>query len=516
MKRRYIILVMVLITGFYSCVEDEYMAPTEFSDLGWYTSFLRDAAYVTSVGQFETLSDLSQGAVEHIWSIESGNFFLEGPISKNDTILTEFIINEGDTMSIDKTIHVLFQRPGIQRVRLINKFRDSVAFRGIDTVSTKWDGEFWVMDTTFLVDVYDKIKAVAEISYQDETVARGEDTLYVEAGTAVELIDRSTQGRPNARNWQVSYVETDEVMANNADSVALIPFNKLGVYRAVLTASRTGETIPPGTGRDTIPNPIKVIPSSKPFVLSEDIVELEDQTLRLSFNGEFKPFSGGTELFTVKVNGEDFSIASVQPYANNPTKLDIKLAQAIYRSDEVTVSFEGGKLTSVDERSPQAFAEIPVVMHAANLLDNTAYGFEDGGAGWAPMADNGATIEFTTERSASGNYSLKLTKTADQAAGKIESINAPFNLVEGITYVFSYKVFIEEGTTAPSFSLWLLPNWKQFWESIANKPRGEWVEVSLEYEAIAGDSNRRFMIQVPQNGTFYFDDFWVMEKEVRP
>ncbi|AWW29550.1 hypothetical protein DN752_05065 [Echinicola strongylocentroti] len=516
MKRRYILLVFVFIAGLHSCVEDEYIAPTEFSDVGWYTSFLREPSYVTSVGQFESFSDLSQGAVAHTWSIDSGNFFLEGPISRNDTILTEFIINEGDTVSTEKTIHVLFQNPGIQYVRLVNKFRDSVAFRGLDTVSTKWDGEFWVMDTAFMVDVYDSIRAEAEMKYLEETIARGEDTLFVEAGTEVAFIDRSTQGRPNARNWQIRNVDTEEVVNNSADSVALIPFNKLGVYRAILTASRTGETIPPGTGRDTIPNPIKVIPSSKPFELTEDIVELEDQTLRMSFNGEFKPFSGGEELFTVKVNGEVFDITSVQPYAANPTKLDIKLAQEIYRPDVVTVSFAGGELASVDERTPKAFTDIPVVMHSANLLDNTAYGFEDGGAGWKAMWDNDSEVAFTTELAATGDYSLKVIKNEEHAGGKIHSINAPFSLEPGKTYLFKYKIYVEEGTTAPSVSLWLLPNWKQFWESAADKPRGEWVEVTTEYEAIQGDANRRFMLQIPGNGTFYFDDFWVMEKEVRP
>ncbi|WP_044202133.1 carbohydrate binding domain-containing protein [Echinicola pacifica] len=516
MRRQYLYIFIVMLAGMYSCVEEDYTAPSEFSDLGWYTSFLREPSYVTSVGEFESFSDLSQGAVEHSWTIQSGNYFLKGPISKSDTILTEFIINEGDTLSGDKTIHVLFQEPGIQYVRLVNKFRDSVAFRGLDTVSAKWDGEYWVMDTSFMVDVYDKIKALGIMKYNSEVIDRGPDTLYVEAGTQVEFVDMSEQGRPNTRNWQIRNLSTKLYVANSPDSVAMIPFNKLGVYQAFLTSSRTGETIPPGSDRDTIPNPIKVIPSSQPFELTGDIVELEDQTIRMSFNGEFEPFSGGTELFTVMVNGQAFDVASVVPAASNPTKLDLKLTQEIYRPDVITVSFAGGELLSLDERSPGAFMDIPVKMHTANILNSVTYGFEDGGDGWEAMWDNGATVEFSTEQAATGNFSLKVSKTADQAAGKIHSINAPFSLEDGKTYLFKYKVYVVEGTTTPSVSLWLLPNWTQFWESIDNKTRGEWVEVTTEYEANADDLNRRFMLQLPQNGTIYFDDFWVMEKEVRP
>ncbi|GAB3658822.1 hypothetical protein GCM10028791_31990 [Echinicola sediminis] len=507
---------MAVFTSLVSCMEEDYIAPSDFSDLGWYTSFLREPVYLTSVGNFESFSDLSQGAVEHTWTIGSGNFFLDGSISRKDTLLTEFIINEGDTVSTAKTIHVLFQKPGVQYVRLINKFRDSVAFRGIDTVGTKWDGEYWVLDTAFMVDVYDKVEALSQIEYNGELVSRGEDTLYVEAGTKVEFTDLSTKGRPNARSWQIRDIQSAQNIAGSQDSVALIQFNKLGVFQAFLNASRSGEKIPAGSDRDTIPNPIKVIPSSQPFELSGDIVELEDQTLRMSFNGEFKAFSGGTDLFKVMVNGVEFDVSSVSPAASDPTKLDLKLTQEIYRPDEILVSFEGGQLLSLDERSPKPFMEVPVKMHTVNLLNNAAYGFEDGGEAWEAMWDNGATVEYSTEQAASGNYSLKVTKTEGQAQGKIHSINAPFSLEQGKTYLLNYKIFVAEGTTSPSISLWLLTNWKQFWENVADKPRGEWVEVSIEYTALAGDINRRFMLQIPQNGTFYFDDFWVMEKEERP
>ncbi|MDN5211754.1 carbohydrate binding domain-containing protein [Fulvivirgaceae bacterium BMA12] len=510
MKNKLIILAL-FISGLFIACEEDNIEPANFSDAAWYTSIFRtpDNEYKIGIDDFISFSDLSQNVVDHNWTIPGGNFFLEGPITRQDSLLDEFIVNAGDTVSEDMTVHVLFKKSGLQTVKLYNTFTDSVAYRGLDTIPAQQINGKWVIENIFVVDVYDTIVADVSIRQKGAIVPLGSDTIFVEAGDELEFIDITTIGRPDTRSWSVAG-------ESSSDSVATIVFKKLGVFHASFTSSRTGQNIPGDWDPLKIPNPIKVIPSSKPFVLTGDIVELEDETIQVPYNGEFQPFINQEQFFTVKVNDVSFDISSVGINSQDATLLEIKLVDKIYRPDVITVSYAGGDLQSTDTRSAGAFTDVPVVMHDVNLLSQAAYGFEDGGTAWAARWDNNADFEFTTDKAASGTYSVKVDKKDGQANGGIESVNAQFDLEAGKTYVYRYKVWVDPSSAGNgTFDTWYLGQWKHFWVDAVNVPKGEWHTVTHEYTAGADETTRIF-VRILDTGIYYFDDFYIVEKEERP
>tara|TARA_R110002124_G_scaffold94717_1_gene238838 strand:+ start:518 stop:2044 length:1527 start_codon:yes stop_codon:yes gene_type:complete len=486
----------------------EYVEPESYSAVGWYTSNFREATYKIGIDDFVSFSDISRNATTHKWKISEGNYFLEGTITRKDTILEPFIKKDAGLESIDKTVHVYFKKGGMQSVNLRNTFPDSVAFFGADTLYSVREGNVWVIDKTFMVDVYDTI--VPQFVIRQDGVAKplSKDTIFVEAGGKLEFVDLTKVGRPDTRKWTIGKV-------SSADSVATISFNTLGVFSASLNLSRTGLNIPPDFEFVKIPNPIKVIKSSKPFVLTGDIRELAEETIQIPFNGEFAPFNGKAAFFKVMVNGKEFKVSSIVASPTDATKLNLKLVDKIYRPDVITVSLlTGSGLVSADERAVNTFADKAVMMHDVNLLPSAAYGFENGGASWAPNADNTAKYEFTSEKVASGNFSLKIVATT--GIGGFISEKAPFSLKSGTTYIYSYKVWIDPTSAAKSINTWILPNWQQFWTSTAAIKTGNWETVTRDV-VYTGDPNGRYLyIHLPELGTYYFDDFYLVEKEVRP
>ncbi|WP_025761183.1 carbohydrate binding domain-containing protein [Dyadobacter tibetensis] len=504
MKKNITTLLLAFVTLLVGCSR-EYVEPSSFSDVGWYTSNFTQQTFKIGIDDFISFTDVSQNTLTHTWEISEGNHFLEGVITRRDTVLEKFIKKDAGLVSSDPTVHVYFKKGGIQTVRLRNTFPDSVTFRGLDTLHSVKEGNVWVIDKTFMVDVYDTI--VPQIEIRQDGVVRplSKDTIFVEAGGKLEFVDLTTIGRPDTRRWTIGSI-------SSTDSVASIAFNSLGVFNATFNSSRTGLNIPPDGDFIKIPNPIKVIKSSKPFVLTGAIRELENETIQVPFNGEFAAFSNKVNFVEVKVNGQAFKVQSVLA---NKTNLDIKLVEKIYRPDVITVSLlPGSGMKSVDEREVQPFSNQPVIMHDVNLLPASVYGFEGAGTGWVPYSTNTASYEFTTAKAASGSYSLKVDVTS--GAGGFTSEKAPFSLKNGVTYVYSYKVWIDANSPAKSLNTWILPNWQQFWTSIANVKTGKWETITREIK-YEGDPNGRYLyIHLPEAGSYYFDDFYLVEKEVRP
>lgn len=349
---------------FIAC-DDEYEPPFELSDVGFYTSKGTLGDLQLNLDDYMSFSDLSQGAVSHSWTIENSDVFLEGPIDRTDTILERFIIEPRSNVSFEKTVHVLFQTSGMKKVRLRNTFNEMVTFKGnrngedYEMPAVKNGGEVYVIDTTFMVKVYPKLVPVVKVSNQGQVVNHeANDTIYVEAGNSLEFTDLSTIGEPTGRNWNITralapgeeVAENPPVISSSGDSVANITFNRLGSFRANVNISRSGQNIPSDFASYSINAPIRVIPSSQPFELTGEVKELEDETIQVPYNGEFAPFGGQEEFFTVMVNGVEFDIASVTINANDGTKLDIKLVDPIYRPDVITVSYSGGAIESADTR----------------------------------------------------------------------------------------------------------------------------------------------------------------------
>lgn len=539
MKNNIKILTLLLFGFLIGCTDDSYDAPNTFSDVGFYTSQGQAPTLQVNIYDFITFSDLSQGTVDHEWTINPANFFLKGPIHRKDSILEKFITNPGASKSTENTINVLFYESGLQEVNLYNTFKDSVAFRGYQDgepyfMSSEKVGDKWVIDTTFVVKVYDTIITEIDVKQFDVSVDyKSTDTIYVEAGDNLEFIDNTTIGEPTGRFWFVKNTLPDgsignETVASSSNQTAQIVFKKLGKFTAGITASRTGQNIPADYDQYIIPAPIKVIPSSKPFIQLGNITELEDETIKVPFNGEFLPFLNQEEFFKVTVNGIEFPVAEVKRNADDLTILELTLEDPIYRPDVILVSLlEGSALQSTDTRKPVPFVDAPVMMHNVNLLPAGIAGIEDGGNqgkdSWKTRwNNNGGLVEFTTDKAASGDWSMKLTMPAGAANIMADAQLAnPLVLDPNKTYLIEYKVYVESSTVLPNESgLWFLPNWGyQMWKGF-DYPQGEWKTQTAEYKG--GTAFTILWLRVLPNAdktsdlVAYYDDFYMVEKEVRP
>lgn len=533
MKNIFLISV-VLIASFWACQDDDYDAPNEFSDVGIYTSQGLSPLAI-NIFDYITFANLSQGYTHHEWTIDEGNFFIEGPFAWRDSmeVYEERIINPGETTSTEKTINVYFKQSGFQNVRMFNIFDEYVEFRGFQdgapyTMKSENVNGKWVIDTTFTVKVYDTIIPEIEVRQAGALLdLESTDTIYVEAGDVLEFTDVTTIGEPTGRFWwvrtpSIEGVEPETVASSNQE-VANIVFKKLGVFEAGVNVTRSGQNIPGDGETLVIERPIKVIPSSKPFELTGTIAEQEDETIRIPFNGEFAPFFNAEAFFEVKVNGTLFPIASVAVNDDDATFIDIVLQDPIYRPDVITVSLlDGSGIQSTDTRTPVSFTDVPVAMHDVNLLGPNFGSFEDAGASWQPFAPawgaNQGGLEWTTERAYHGDYSMKMTMTNGERCAAEAYLDQPIIFEPGVTYEVKYWLYIESTTNRPgSFALWFLNQWAQHWGNI-NQPVGQWVEMS--YEITDWSPLARLYHRInPVAGAdmvVYFDNFYIVKKEERP
>ncbi|ARV16605.1 hypothetical protein [Polaribacter sp. SA4-12] len=530
MKNKLILLTLLIATFFVACDKDndEYEAPNSFSDVGFYTSLLRQGDKKINIDDFISFTDLSHGATEHTWTITEENFFLGGPIDRLDSVYTDKIINRGETTSDEPTVHVLFTKGGLTSVNLYNTFKDSVTFSGfyedndgnpdnnIRTLASIRVGDKWVIDTTFVVDVYDTIVSKILIKQQGVVVPHATelDTIYVEAGDVLDFVDVTTIGRPNTREFRIA----GEV---GQDSVSTIIFKKLGVFEGSAAISRTGENIPGDYDYYEIPAPFKVIPSSKPFVLTGDIAELEDEVIQVPFNGEFQPFINQEQYFNVMVNGNNFPVKIATLNSSDATIIELTLNEPIYRPDVITVSLlDGSTLESTDTRKPVLFTDMPVGMdQGINIMDADEASFEgEMGNGWIylPPWGNKGIVEFTTDMASHGLKSAK----CDLATGSpifFEGKNASFEVEAGKNYDVMYDVYIENGSSVAEWTIYMFPSWgaDKFWNG-GNIAQGVWVSKTGTFESKATENRIISPRLIGSNGVVYFDNFVVREQEVRP
>ncbi|MDO6761289.1 SwmB domain-containing protein [Tamlana sp. 2_MG-2023] len=533
MKNKIYLGIILLFVALVGCqTDDAYDAPTELSDVGFYTSQGQALELQLNVFDFMTFSDLSQGATDHTWFFDTGISMLEGPIERNDTDYEARIIYPGARSSNEKTINLYFQESGIKTVRLYNTFKDSVTFRGnngVDDyyVGSEWIDNKWVIDTTFNVKVFDTIISEIIVKQNSQIVNhKSTDTIYVEAGELLEFTDITTIGEPTGRTWNIFDLDTETNYTSSSDSIANIQFNKLGNFRGSISTNRSGENIPADGDVYGIPAPIKVVASSKTFEINDDIYEMEDETIVIAYNGEFEPFTNQEQFFTVMVNGVQFPVASVEINGNDATKLNLTLADPIYRPDVITVSYTGTEIKSTDTRTASMFSDVPVIMDATNLVPENLATLEANDGAWTNFWSNEGTVSYSTEQAASGSYSLKLEIASGQAKAEADgTLDQALDFDGTKTYTVTYKMFIADGATGTDgkaeIKLFLLTNWD--WNSSDDnflQPSGQWVTVSKDYNSTKPLS--KFYLRIlsnaskTTNATVYFDDFTIMEKEVRP
>ncbi|MDO6809700.1 hypothetical protein Q4603_13835 [Zobellia galactanivorans] len=530
-------ILAVLAILFVGCDDNEYEAPFPFSDIGFYTSKGTLDNLQVNIDEYLSFTDLSQGAVSHKWTIEASDAFLEGPIDRQDTILEKFIIEPRTTTSYEKTVHVLFQSSGTKKVRLHNTFNEMVVFKGnrgdVDyEMPAKKEGDVYVIDTTFLVKVYPRLVPKIKVRNDDVVVNHeATDTVYIEAGSSLEFTDLTTIGEPTGRTWSVrkalkpgDEVAENPVLNSSGDSIANITFNSLGSFRVSMNSSRSGQNLPGAFASYQMTAPVKVIPSSKPFELTGAIRELEDETIQVPYNGEFTPFGGQEEFFTVMVNGEAFEVASVTVNEDDATKMDIKLAAPIYRPDVITVSYSGGTIESTDTREALPFTDEPVIMSTVNLVPEAISGLETGADSWGTFWSNKGTVEYSTEQASTGNYSLKLQIEPGQDNAEASAMfENPIIFEEGKSYIVSYDMYVKPGVVGSAdaeMGLFLLQNWNFQVRTLFEHPEGVWVTITNEY--VNTSSLSQFYLRILTNAdkttaaTVYYDNFSIIEKEERP
>ncbi|WP_143470422.1 hypothetical protein [Labilibaculum filiforme] len=531
MKNIKILFLFSALAMLFAC-EADYEPLNDYSDVDWYTSTFGDAKLV-GVDNYLSFSDLSQNYIDHSWSFAdtSGCKFLKGVIVRQDTSFTQFIDKDLDEVSTKETVSILFTKPGVQGIRLRNTFPHPVTFEGLDTLVAVKEGDVWVIDTTFMVDVYDTIQSAFKVFKEDIEIANVDfnqqvtladsaswPTVEIEAGASLKFVDMTEKGRPNLITWSVNGGSP----STSTDSAAVVNYYRLGTFFARQTAARSGENLPFGNKMKYVPLKIKVIKSSLPFEIVGTITEKSDETIQMSVSGELVEFTDKEEFFTVHVtnpNGFDkiVPVSSVSRNASFGNIIDLKLSEAIYGNDVVTVSYAGGNLESLDERTLQGFTDILVTPHVVTLTSESVYGFESGADDW--ISTNAPTVAYSTEQVASGNYSIKLTSVAGEDWTRCTSENNPVELEAGKTYTIKYKVWIDPSTTTASMGPWFYWNdgagGQQFWTGLNPLARGEWISFSRD-QVVPDAGPGFFSFRVNGDAILYFDDVTIIETDNRP
>ncbi len=540
MKNKIILMLIALSALFVGCTTNEYEAPGDISAVGFYTSTGTDAEINTALFGYTTFSDLSQGVIDHSWTIDEGNFFLKGPISfkENSKDFETKIINPGSTVTNDKTAIIYFKKAGNQKVRLYNTFDKFVNFRGsryseADGKDVEYDfpakqiGDKWVIDTTFVVKVFDTLTPEVIVRKDGVVIDHMTSTpIEIEAGESLNFEDISTLGEPTNRYWFVRAKGTKVDINNSNDLRTDLAFNKLGNFVAGITISRIGENIPFGNKTKIFKLPIKVIPSSKPFTLVS-VKEAEDQTIKVEYAGEFDTFESNALDFKVLVNGVDATISSVTLNSSNSTIIDIKLLDVIYNNDVIKVSLLDPKdVKSVDTRTPVTFTDEIVKMFDKNAA---LFNFDTATSlNWSAITSPDANSTISTSLSTtifnSATQSFKL-ENENFEGGKwsgFENTTDTFVLEKGIKYKIEYKFYKTAGSTI-NMNGPFIANLEgqgnfQFWNNVvASAPVDTWVTVKPNQVLIPNNrsENATFFLRHNGTGTIYFDDLRIYEVDER-
>ncbi|GAB1855496.1 hypothetical protein MHTCC0001_03300 [Flavobacteriaceae bacterium MHTCC 0001] len=519
-----LLFILVIAAIFTACTNnnDEYEAPNSFSDVGWYVAYPEanlPETLLTNKDDYITFSDLSQNATAHNWIIEQGNFYLETPIQRNDSISSDKVIGSGTSTA--KTVAVWFRNSGLNEVTLRNTFSEKVTLRGPDGLRVEADSigpDEWLYEKTFVVDVYDTIVPIIRVQQKGVVLDHtSNDTIYVEAGDSLEFFNETTQGRPNDWTWNVAG-------STSLEENPSIVLKKLGVFtNNNVLMRRTGNGIPTDSDRYQIPAPIRVIPSSQPFQLLGAITELENQLIQIPFNGEFAPFVNQEQYFTVTLNGVESTNFTISINDTDATILDLMFNEPIYRDDDIVISYDGsGTLESTDTRSPEPFSEtVSMFQHEVVVYD-----FEDVSThpNWIAHNSNIATtiVEISTDVAASGNYSMKIDASAGSGFwSAFQNFVEQYSLTAGTTYQLEYKIYKLPGAAINMNGPWITRDGGgtvfQFWNNVVRNAADEtWTTVSPggRHTATGGD-DYEFYLRHNGQGVLYIDDIRILEVDQR-
>ncbi|WP_068473038.1 hypothetical protein [Saccharicrinis aurantiacus] len=550
MKNIKLLFIFTILSAFMAC-EPEYEPLNDYSAIDWFTTAFGNEAKV-SIDKYMSYSDLSQNELSHTWSFSdtSGCVFLKGPISAQDKIFDEFIDEDAGNESTDKTVHVLFTKGGRQALRLYNTFSEEVTFYGNDTLYSNYtDGE-WVIDTTFIIDVYDSIQPAFKVYKEDvEIISVPYDSIPLQSekdlwtvvevtfGNSLMFVDLTEKGRPDTYSWEFTGA-TPEI---SEDSVSMIAFNSIGTFTGKYKASRSDEDLTASKTK-IIPLKIKVIASNEELVFKE-ANKSSSNIIGLQISGGIAPFTGQEATFTVHAtneNGfdEDITVSEAKVNELDATIIDLVLADEVYNNDVITVTYTGNKIESLDERILSKFSDELVKVFVGNILDEEMASFEDADVlinsdYWKSEVKGTGTAEYSTEQAASGNQSIKGENpgTSGNQMRFTSSLGGLLNIEAGVTYTVRYKRFVTDGSDSAGGDKFyigglnetqinkaenLLDPGKNCHEFVGT-PLGVWYEMEFDWTADKDYVDAFFTLQVnPKVGTFYYDDFFIAAKLDRP
>ncbi|MGA9639581.1 hypothetical protein [Flavobacterium sp.] len=523
MKKINLISLFLVLLSLCSCSQSEYLdytAPDELSDVSFVTNF-RENANNINIDTHIAFFDLSIGAESHEWILEEGNSFLKTGFNLTDS-LPKFIDNEAGIISNDPKAFVLFRKDGINKVRLLNKFKSYVSYKyNLGSVGTPIvkelksvkQGDLWVIDTTFVYDVYGYIKPalrvlkggneVLNVKAEDKTSLANSASwpvIEVEAASPLTYEDITTVGRPNGGVWLTPDAVPGET---SGKKIVEVKYYKLGTFNAGTLRSTRGNGLPVASVEKIIPLKIRVVKSSLPFVYDGALTEDATKTISFRVNGEVQDFIGKEGNFTVNVKNiakgfnQNIPVQIARVKNSDKIFIELVLSAPIYNSDEITVSYNGlGDIMSADSRTLQAFGPEAVNMYyGVNILPNNGHSdFEqsitdknralatDYYVGPANGPEAGSLVwERITTRQQNGTASMQYKTAAGNVTPNVSlfsfGLGNPTAIPAG-TYRMSYWIYIDPATTLKSFTTEFgNPITSTYSWNIESLVKGEWVQV---------------------------------------
>ncbi len=555
-KLIYICALLPLIFG--GCKE-EYTPVDTVTDVAWYTSetVKQVLPYKKQVGSFISFMDVSQGALTHEWEVTDGIQFLQSEFDVASDSLDQFIdASKAGTKNTDLVMHAYLSTPGLHTVTLRNVFASKVVSNEVDSISVEAellpDGN-WLFEREFPIDVYGEIKPAFKVLKSDGTevlaVASNQvvnladsaswPVVQVEAGDHLILIDETTEDRPNASEWTIVGSKATTYAGDTVNPM----FMKLGTFCGSALLAKRIEPLPLAATRKVIPLNIEVIPSSKPYVLDGIPAQAgaKSRTVQFSTTGEVGTIAADEDfMFEVRVVNtkaaydEIVGTAGISISPTDATKLELTLLTDIYNSDQITVTYTGTGIQSVDGRTLGQFANMKVQMvnDAKNVLPEAFNGgFEteatniSGAAVWWSANNLQGFVARSTEQKASGSASLmfNLLPLPSPLLNDYYTMRAGGFAVG--TYIVRHKVYVDpatpESATGVSYSI---EGFNTSSHAVYTMPaeRGVWVtqEVVVDYPIVAGLQMKVMIYKAAVEASgglkFFIDDIELIPVELRP
>ena len=453
------------------------------------------ARYITE-GNAITYVDSSLNVLKRIWTFEKGSI----TTSDLQTVDVTYPIGTGQSLNNEN------QLPSYTTKLEVTHFDETIE-RG-----------------EFLVGIYKQVSVDFTVNNQ-EVVVGGRATFT----SGVQ--DLKSVWEDSRENDVIKWTFEGGTPATSTADNPTVTYNTLGTYKVTLSAHRQSplsEATKTVEGYITVVEPVPLVPSSA--------VELEDETISISFNGDFEPVTGQESFVKVKVNGVDFAVESLSVDPNITSKLNIKLQDPIYQDDDITLSLlSGSNIVAIDGRNPEAFTDLPVESFVEQYLLSEGQFEEALNTDWIKLPQN-ATIDGITEvllvdpptGVATGvvpsgkviNLALNRNGGTTQGNAISQTATTEVNLVAGRNYVIKFKRYMTANSPNILFRFNNQggANQLSFDPGVGNPNNvGRWLESEFKFTALAAHAGKFNILSAWKNyADFYVDDIVIESDEKRP